>query len=76
MARPALDRAGVISKVVRTMPLRQLAREDIARAAVVSPRPPPRSSQEVLTVAGGMEGRALWETSDVDEDAVRRRLDA
>ncbi len=79
MARPALEQPGVISKVVRTMSLRQLARaKDIARAAVVlaSPAASRHVTGEVLTVAGGMEGRALWETSDVDEDAVRRRLDA
>jgi hypothetical protein len=29
----------------------------------------------VLTIAGGMEGRALWEASDVDEAAMRARLD-
>ena len=79
MARPALDQAGVISKVVRTMPLRQLARaKDIARAALflASPAASRHVTGEVITVAGGMEGRALWETSDVDEESVRRRLDA
>ena len=79
MARPALDQAGVISKVVRTMPLRQLARaKDIARAALLlaSPAVSRHVTGEVLTVAGGMEGRALWEASDVDEESVRRRLDA
>jgi 3-oxoacyl-[acyl-carrier protein] reductase len=79
MARPALEQPGVISKVVRTMPLRQLARaKDIARAAVflASPAMSRHVSGEVLTVAGGMEGRALWESADVDEAAVRRRLDA
>jgi len=79
MARPALDQAGVISKVVRTMPLRQLARaKDIARAALflASPAASRHVTGEVLTVAGGMEGRALWEASDVDEESVRRRLDA
>jgi 3-oxoacyl-[acyl-carrier protein] reductase len=79
MARPALDQAGVISKVVRTMPLRQLARaKDIARSALflASPAASRHVSGEVITVAGGMEGRALWEASDVDEESVRRRLDA
>jgi hypothetical protein len=25
-------------------------------------------------VAGGMEGRVLWEDGEIDEDAIRRRL--
>ena len=77
MARPALKVAGVISKVVRTMPLRQLARaEDIARAALFlcSPALSRHVSGEVVTVAGGMEGRSLWEPGDVDEDAIRARV--
>lgn len=77
MARAALQQPGVISKVVRTMPLRQLARAtDIARTALVlcSPALSRHVSGEVVTVAGGMEGRALWESADVDEDAIRRRV--
>jgi 3-oxoacyl-[acyl-carrier protein] reductase len=77
MARPALEEPGVVAKVVRTMPLRQLARaKDIARAALflASPTAARHVSGEVLTVAGGMEGRALWEAADVDEAAVRRRV--
>ncbi len=77
MARPALQQPGVISKVVRTMPLRQLARaEDIARAALFlcSPVLSRHVSGEVVTVAGGMEGRSLWEANQVDEEAVRRRV--
>jgi 3-oxoacyl-[acyl-carrier protein] reductase len=78
MARPALEEPGVISKVVRTMPLRQLARaKDIARAAIflASPAAARHVSGEVITVAGGMEGRSLWEAGDVDEGEIRRRLD-
>ncbi len=59
------------------MPLRQLARaKDIARAALflASPAAARHVSGEVLTVAGGMEGRALWEAADVDEADVRRRV--
>jgi len=77
MARPALEQPGVIAAVVRTMPLRQLARaEDIARAALFlcSPAAARHVSGQVLTVAGGMEGRVQWETRDVDEAAVRARL--
>jgi 3-oxoacyl-[acyl-carrier protein] reductase len=77
MARAALQQPGVIAKVVRTMPLRQLARaEDIAKAALFlcSPAASRHVSGEVVTVAGGMEGRTQWETGDVDEDAIRRRV--
>jgi 3-oxoacyl-[acyl-carrier protein] reductase len=78
MARPALEEPGVISKVVRTMPLRQLGRAvDIARTALyLSSHAAARHvSGEVITVAGGMEGRSLWEAKDVDEAAIRKRLD-
>jgi len=78
MARPALEEPGVISKVVRTMPLRQLGRAvDIARAALflASHATARHVSGEVITVAGGMEGRSLWEAKDVDETAIKRRLE-
>jgi 3-oxoacyl-[acyl-carrier protein] reductase len=78
MARPALEQPGVIAGVVRTMPLRQLGRaQDIARAALflASPAASRHVSGEVITVAGGMEGRSLWETSQIDEGEVRRRLE-
>jgi 3-oxoacyl-[acyl-carrier protein] reductase len=78
MARPALQQPGVITKVVRTMPLRQLARaKDIARTAVYlcSPVLARHVSGEVITVAGGMEGRLLWEPSDVDEPSIRARTE-
>jgi 3-oxoacyl-[acyl-carrier protein] reductase len=77
MVRPELAEPGVIARVTRTMPLRQLARAvDIARTVVLlsSPTASRHTSGQVLTIAGGMEGRALWETSDVDEAAVRRRV--
>jgi len=77
MVRPALAVPGVIDRVTRTMPLRQLARAaDIARAVVVlaSPVASRHVTGEVRTVAGGMEGRSLWEPGTADEDAVRRRL--
>jgi 3-oxoacyl-[acyl-carrier protein] reductase len=59
------------------MPLRQLARAaDIARTVLflASPSAARHISGEVLTVAGGMEGRSLWNESDVDEAEVKRRL--
>jgi 3-oxoacyl-[acyl-carrier protein] reductase len=79
MARPALEEPGVISKVVRTMPMRQLGRAvDVARAALflASPAASRHVSGEIITVAGGMEGRALWEAADIDEAAIRERLDS
>jgi 3-oxoacyl-[acyl-carrier protein] reductase len=77
MVREELDQPGVIQNVARTMPLRQLGRAvDIARAvAVLSSHVASRhTSGQVLTVAGGMEGRSLWAPEQIDEDAVRRRL--
>lgn len=77
MVRPELDQPGTIQRITRTMPLRQLARAvDIARAVAVlcSPAVSRHVSGEVLSVAGGMEGRVLWDAQDVDEAAVRKRL--
>ena len=77
MARPALTRAGLIENVLATMPLRQLARaEDIAKAVVFLSAPwlSRHVSGEILTVAGGMEGRHLWDAAEVDRDEVLRRL--
>lgn len=77
MARKSLDEPGTAERVVQTMPLRQIARAcEIARAAVffASPFAARHVSGQVLTVAGGMEGRVLWETEEVDRDAVLARL--
>lgn len=77
MARPALDEPGNVARVVRTMPLRQLARaKDIARAAMflISHAASRHVSGETITVAGGMEGRVQWDSSSVDEAAVKKRL--
>ncbi|MCY2962007.1 MAG: SDR family oxidoreductase [Planctomycetota bacterium] len=76
MARPALQQPGVIERVVKTMPLRQLGRaQDVARAALflASPAMSRHVSGETVTVAGGMEGRTLWDAPQIDEDAIRRR---
>jgi 3-oxoacyl-[acyl-carrier protein] reductase len=78
MAEAALAQPGVIEKVCATMPLRQLARpEDVARSVVFlsSPALARHLSGEVLTVAGGMEGRRLWTDAEVDTARVRERLD-
>jgi 3-oxoacyl-[acyl-carrier protein] reductase len=77
MVRPELAQPGTIQRVTRTMPLRQLARAaDIARmvAALSSPALSRHVTGEIVTVAGGMEGRVLWNPEDIDESAVRERL--
>ncbi len=79
MARKSLDEPGVAQRVVRTMPLRQIGRAaDVARTAVflASPFAARHLSGQTITVAGGMEGRVLWETEEVDRDEVLRRLEA
>ena len=78
MAAASLDQPGTIEKVCATMPLRQLARpEDVARAVVFlsSPALARHLSGEVLTVAGGMEGRRLWTDEQIDPAVVRSRLE-
>ena len=78
MAAASLEQAGAIEKVCATMPLRQLARPaDVARSVVFlsSPGLARHLSGEVLTVAGGMEGRRLWADAQIDPDVVRSRLD-
>jgi 3-oxoacyl-[acyl-carrier protein] reductase len=79
MAKDSIEQPGVIERVCTTMPLRQLARASDIAAAVVflsAPALARHVSGEVLTVAGGMEGRRLWTPEQIDVDAVRRRLDA
>lgn len=77
MAREALGRDEAIEGVLRTMPLRQLARgQDIARAVLTlsSPHLSRHITGQVLTVAGGMEGRVQWMPEQIDAAAVRTRL--
>lgn len=76
MAREALEKPGVVERVVSTMAVRQLGRAtDIARVAafLASPAAARHISGEVLTVAGGMEGRLLWKDAEIDAAAIRRR---
>lgn len=79
MARERLNEEGAAERIVRTMPLRQLARAaEIARTAVffASPYAARHLTGQCLTVAGGMEGRVLWETEEVDREMILRRLEA
>lgn len=76
MARPALEVDANVTGAVRTMALRQLARaEDVARVAatLASPTASRHVTGQFVTVAGGMEGRVLWEPDDIDVEAVRAR---
>jgi 3-oxoacyl-[acyl-carrier protein] reductase len=75
MAREALNVPGKIAHIAKTASLRQLARaDDIARAVVMLSSPLSRHiTGEVLTIAGGMEGRTLWSEKDIDEDSIRKR---
>lgn len=78
MAEGALAEEGTLAKVCATMPLRQLARPvDVARAVVFlsSPALARHLTGEVLTVAGGMEGRNLWRSEQIDPALVRGRLE-
>jgi len=74
--RASLDKPGAVSRVVHTMPLRQLGRaKDVAKAAAFlsSPVAARHVSGQTLVLAGGMEGRTIWDAGDVDESAIRRR---
>lgn len=78
MARPALQDDAVVRRVVKTLAVRQIARAtDIARtvAYLCSPALARHVSGEVLTVAGGMEGRLLWDDDQIDVAEVRGRLE-
>jgi 3-oxoacyl-[acyl-carrier protein] reductase len=77
MARPALQTPGAVERVVQTMPLRQLGRAaDVARACLflASPLLASHVTGQVLTLAGGMEGRLLWTADELDRLQVLARL--
>jgi 3-oxoacyl-[acyl-carrier protein] reductase len=62
MTRSTLDDSGLVQRVTRTMPLRKVAQpEDVARQVVVlaSDEMSGHVTGQVVTVAGGMEGRLL-----------------
>lgn len=75
--RPALERPGVVARVVQTMALRQLGRaKDVAKAAAFlsSPLAARHVSGQTIVLAGGMEGRVLWPADAIDEARIRRRF--
>ena len=77
MAKPALEVPGAVERVTSTMALRQLARaEDIARTIAVlsSPFASSHLTGQVVTAAGGMEGRLLWSEDQLDREAILARL--
>jgi 3-oxoacyl-[acyl-carrier protein] reductase len=62
MTRSSLDDSGLVGRITRTMPLRKVATpEDVARQVVVlaSDELSGHVTGQVVTVAGGMEGRVL-----------------
>jgi 3-oxoacyl-[acyl-carrier protein] reductase len=64
MTRTALTDPDLLARVTRTMPLRKVAQpEDVARQVVVlaSDELSGHVTGQVVTVAGGMEGRILNE---------------
>ena len=64
MARDALAEPGFVERITRTMPLRKVGRaQDVARVvlALASDEISGHVTGEVVTVAGGMEGRVLHE---------------
>jgi 3-oxoacyl-[acyl-carrier protein] reductase len=70
---PALANPEVMRRVLQTVPMRKIARpHDVAMAAVylASGNLSGHVSGEVLTVAGGMEGRVLYAPGEVDPEGA------
>ncbi len=79
MARPALRDPDAVTKVVRSMSLRQIATaKDIARTVLflASPKLARHISGQTLSVSGGMEGRILWGEKEINFEEVTRRMQA
>jgi 3-oxoacyl-[acyl-carrier protein] reductase len=75
--RPTLHDPDAVRRVTSTMALRQLGRaDDVARAVawLVSPTASRHVTGQTITVAGGMEGRRLWDDRDIDVAHVHARL--
>ncbi len=78
MAKPALDVEGAVEGATRTMALRQLGRAaDIARTVtwLSSPYAASHVTGQVVTVAGGMEGRSLWSSAELERGSIMARLE-
>jgi len=76
MAREALEDDVAVGRTLTTMALRRLGRaDDVARACAVlcSPLAAAHLTGQTVTVAGGMEGRVLWDVDEADVEAVRRQ---
>jgi 3-oxoacyl-[acyl-carrier protein] reductase len=74
MADTELADDDTLARIVQTRPLQQIARSDDVANALVwlsSPRASRHVSGEIVTVAGGMEGRLLRDRNEVDVAAVR-----
>jgi 3-oxoacyl-[acyl-carrier protein] reductase len=59
------------------MPLRQLGTpRDVAETAffLSSHSAAKHITGQTITLAGGMEGRVLWQKDDIDEKVVRERI--
>jgi 3-oxoacyl-[acyl-carrier protein] reductase len=68
-----LANTGAVRKVAATMALPQIARpEDIANAVVYlsSDTLARHVTGQTLVVAGGMEGRLLWQPEEIDPSAA------
>ena len=73
LSSDALDQAEQVKRVVATMALPQLARaEDIANAVVflASDTLARHITGQTLVIAGGMEGRWLWQPEEIDPTIV------
>jgi 3-oxoacyl-[acyl-carrier protein] reductase len=71
--RSQLENASVVRRVAATMALPQIARpEDIANAAVFlsSDTLTRHITGQTMVIAGGMEGRLLWQPQEIDPGAV------
>lgn len=69
MARPGLQDPQAVTRVLQTRPLRRIGRpEDVAHAIVflASERLAGHLTGEIITVAGGMEGRVLRLPEEID----------
>ena len=73
MTGPHLQDAALVRRVTATMALPQIARvEDVANVIVflASDTLARHLSGQTMVVAGGMEGRLLWEAGEIDVSAV------